>query len=323
MVFRRFFQSSKTKPFFTIPADAAGLHFLYQTKPELFFQFVNNDDAEQRVHAFKLRFHDGLLCEIMRYATRHDATVDADLQRHYAICTRIMPDENRRAVHQAAVDLIQNASLSAHALLPFIWGDTDRFVVGPAVIDLLDFAPQTDNDPMSRPRDIIAMIEAGMIQNPGAAFGGLLHLGNREVCDLIAPLKDRFGIEEVLQGVMTYTGLLSAACVEFEIAWLEELAAAKSPLFTVVATGLRAQRSAERYATVMTGTRKFPQTDGDKETLARLVPIGDYTKSIAPKLYFLEQAEPPPRTMPSVLKAWGLEPLSRPEETAGSSAGLH
>jgi hypothetical protein len=62
--------------------------------------------------------------------------------------------------------------VSANALLPFIAEDKSPAVVSTAVIDYVSLPALTDNDPMSRPRDIIGMIQSGTLENEGAAFGG-------------------------------------------------------------------------------------------------------------------------------------------------------
>jgi hypothetical protein len=38
---------------------------------------------------------------------------------------------------------------------------------------------------MSRVKDIIGMIESSMLENEGAAFGALLHISDKRVCDLV------------------------------------------------------------------------------------------------------------------------------------------
>jgi hypothetical protein len=50
--------------------------------------------------------------------------------------------------------------------------------------------------------------------------------------------------------------------------------------------------------------------------IAKPIPFADYLERVAPRLYALERSEPPPRVMPDVLTAWGLEPRSHPSEWA-------
>jgi hypothetical protein len=50
--------------------------------------------------------------------------------------------------------------------------------------------------------------------------------------------------------------------------------------------------------------------------IAKPVPFADYLERIAPRLYALERSELPPRVMPDVLVAWGLEPRSDRSEWA-------
>ena len=54
-----------------------------------------------------------------------------------------------------------------------------------AVIDYVSLGSLTNGDPMSRVKDIIGMIESSMLENEGAAFGALLHISDKRVCDLV------------------------------------------------------------------------------------------------------------------------------------------
>lgn len=63
------------------------------------------------------------------------------------------------------------------------------------LIDYVSFGPLTDDDPMSRVKYIVALTEGGTLKNEGAAFGGLLNLGDERVCRLLAPLRDSLSHE--------------------------------------------------------------------------------------------------------------------------------
>jgi hypothetical protein len=132
-----------------------------------------------------------------------------------------MPEERRGAIYKHVVGFVEHTTfISANALLPFIVTDTSRGIVATAVIDYVSLASLTDDDPMSRPRDVVGLIENGMLKNSGAAFGGLLHLGDSRVCKLIWHLKDNLQLEEINEAIKCHTGVLSSASIEFGLDWL-------------------------------------------------------------------------------------------------------
>ena len=127
------------------------------------------------------------------------------------------------------------------------------------------------------------------MKNSGAAFGGLLHLGDPRVCKLLWPIKDILDKDAVNVAVNCSTGFLYSASVEFEIDWLEKMkGSADNDLFGIVASGLVLQKRKNTYDGVFTGQREFPvcknPTSEDQKrirALAKPIAIEDYTKQIA------------------------------------------
>ena len=68
--------------------------------------------------------------------------------------------------------------------------DTDVAIISSATIDYASLGTLTDNDPMTRPRQIVDMVRKGSPRNSAAVIGGLLALGDPRVCELIRPLCD-------------------------------------------------------------------------------------------------------------------------------------
>jgi len=70
---------------------------------------------------------------------------------------------------------------------------------------------------------------------------------------------------------------------------------------------------------VYMGARPFPVWSVSRQewrAMAMPVDIAEYTARVAPRMYALERAEPPPRVMPHVLMLWGLQPRTDPSEFA-------
>ena len=93
------------------------------------------------------------------------------------------------------------------------------------LIDYVSFGPLTDDDPMNRVKYIVALIEGGTLKNEGAAFGGLLNLGDERVCRLLAPLRDSLSHDAVNEAVKCSTGFIYAATADFYLDWLEGMEA--------------------------------------------------------------------------------------------------
>jgi hypothetical protein len=303
---------------------------LFETDPKKFMELLMMDDAKKRLDALKTNFDDIILCEILRYGIFNDVKMIGPLAQFYE--GSVVPnyaEEKRWELYRRIIGIVENVDIvSVNALLPFIAEDPSRRIVSTAVIDFVSLGPLTNNDPMSRPKDVINMIKSGQLKNRGAAFGGLLHLGDSRVCKLLWPIRSLLDKDDVKTSVNCSTGTLYSASVEFEIDWLEEVEGGKNDeLFGLVASGLVLQKRNNKFDGVITGQRQFPApknpTPAEQEQgreLAKPISIEEYTKRIAPRLYALERSEPPPRIMPRVLSEWNLTPKTDPSEAASAPA---
>lgn len=299
---------------------------LFNADPEKFRVAVFTDDQQTRFDLLKENIEDWILCEIIRYGIYNQTEMIASLKHMYRdLVLKMFDEKQRRGLFQHVTGMVQNLDvISVNALLPFIAEETHHPIVATAVIDYVSVGPLTNNDPMSRPKDIIGMIQSGMLQNPGAAFGGLIHLGDARLCKLLWPLREELDNSAVNEAVKCSTGLIYGSTVEFYIDWLEGMEGDdQDGLFGIIASALALIHRSSKFDTVATGIRPFPilknispAQQAKSRELAKLVPLADYTKIIAPRLYALERTEPPPRVMPQVLLTWGLEPLSQASEVA-------
>ncbi|MCL2785536.1 MAG: hypothetical protein FWD55_08965, partial [Propionibacteriaceae bacterium] len=127
-------------------------------------------------------------------------------------------------------------------------------------------------------------------------------------------LRDQLAENEVAIAMRGSTGLISAASVEFLVAWLEGMDANSTDgLFGTVASGLVNVRRRAESPVVMTGRRPFPVDSVTREEQARMgrfIPIDEFTAQITPRMLNLERTEPEPKIMPVVLETWGIS-LSR------------
>lgn len=304
---------------------------LFLRDPQKFLEIVWLEDPSERVAALQPHVEDIILCEIMRFGAMNRSDMVQPLQELYRIRCMALPPDRRRAIYLYIKGLVENVDwVSTSAFMPFIAEEDAIGIVSSATIDFVSLSPLQDGDPMTSPNVIISLIGQGIIRNAGAAFGGLLCLGDSRVNHLLLPLRDSLDRNQVSAAVNCNTGIVSAATVEFYLDWLEGIEGDPNnpdDLFGTVAAGLGGIRRYSKDDFVQKGHRPIPSRGVPPEVWQKaiaLVPVDEYVKSIAPRLYALERCEPPPRVMPHVLAAWGLEPVTPAPETAdlGDRSGV-
>ena len=289
------------------------------TDPDRFMKIVTTDDPEERIKELGY-FDDIALCEIIRYGVYNDEDMVPDLAEFYREMMMKAPEESRIEIYRHVAGMVENTTIvSVNAFLPFIAEDTFRGVVATAVIDYASLGPLTNEDPMSCTNDIIGMIKSGNLKNEGAAFGGLLNLGDTRICDLLAPIRNNLGWAAVSEATKCSTGFAYSATAEFYLEWLEGLSGDGSDgLFGNVASGLLLLKKTSQEDQIYIGQRPFPAREitGDQwDKMRTSISIEEYLERVASRFFALEASEAPPRVMPHVLTEWGLVPRTDPLET--------
>jgi len=285
---------------------------LFETDPDLFQQIIMEGDKDKRFALISAP-HDLLLCEVLCYGIYNKQEMIGSLANLYRQLMTKISEEDRRSIYEHVVGFIENTSvISINAFLPFIAEDGARSIVSRAVIDYVSLGPLSNNDPMSRVKDIIGMIKSRTLKNTGAAFGALLHIGDKRVCTLLVPLRDSLDRDAMNIAVNCSTGFIHSATVDFYLDWLEGMEGAyEDSAFGIVASGLAMLKMKSQIDEVATGDRPFPAQGSAPEQFKaslKLIPLSRYLQTISPRMYALEQSEPPPRVMPFVLAQWGLKP---------------
>ena len=305
---------------------------LLQDNPRRFWEIVHTEDRATRIAALiserdRLAFEEGKesddlpLCEILRYGIYSRTDMIQDLREVYQHYVAPKSDEYHLALLQTVNDAVGNTNfISINAFLPFIAEEKNAYIVGEVVINYVSLGPLTDNDPMSRVNDIIGMINSGFVENEGAAFGGLLYLGDPRICRLLTHVRDTLDEDAINQCVRCSTEFIHAAVVDFYLDWLEGMEGDnRDSLFGIVASGLTLLKRKGKTGEVFTGLRPIPSRNvTDKQWRASTKPVAmkEYVASIASRLYTLERSELPPKVMPRVLIEWGLQPQSSQSEWA-------
>lgn len=217
----------------------------------------------------------------------------------------------RREIFARLSTYAREQEIRRDALYPFLLCEDDPEIVSQAAFDLSLYHEPEAEDVPDGPEHILALILKGGLVNPGAALGGLLALGDPDVCERIAPLRPILAGRELnstlLQLVTCGGGELHAATVDFYLDWLDELAASgESHAFGHVASGLVILRRNAASGVVIEGRRRFPLGRDGTAYLPgmRTHSIADFARRIAPRIERLEAAEGAQRIMPRVREAW-------------------
>jgi hypothetical protein len=286
--------------------------------PARFMALVREEDAAERSSAFGESFVDIAVREIVRFASYPGSADIAEVRRFYR--DQVMPrgEEERWTISRAVQRLYElTRTLSATAFLPAIHEDVSRRIVATSVIDFVSYAPTLVDDRLANVRTIVGLVAGGDLMNPGAAFGGLLNLGDERVCALLAAVRDRLDSAMVDEVAKSHTGIIHAATVDFYIDWLERIPK-DTRLFGSVASGLMLLAKGRSLQEVLSLRRPFPIWSERAERIKPHLPpaFADYARSIAGRLQAVERAEPPPRILPLVMKEWWIATVTDPAEAA-------
>jgi hypothetical protein len=245
--------------------------------------------------------------------TGDDALMDA-LPSFYPHFADGVPAEQRREVFARLATYAREQEVRRDALYPFLLCEDDPEIVAQAAQELaLHHEPSLPDMPEG-PEQVLALVLRGGVANPGAALAGLLGLGDADVCARLARLRPILAgaplNHTLLQFVTTAVGPLHLSAMRFYVEWLEELAAEpEGHAFGHVASGLVILRRNADSHVVIDGRRRFPTPRAGVPYLpgVRLLSLEEAAREIEPQLRRVAGAERPPRILPRVFEAWGLE----------------
>ena len=301
---------------------ASGVELLLLTNPQRFMEIVQNDDTDTRVKSLST-LDDMMACEALRHGIYNNPAKLPELAEFYRRHFLEAPVERRREIYgHVAMIVEQIGGWTAGALTPFMLLDTDLGVVSTATIDYTSVGSLLGDDPMTRPNDVVMMIERGIPEIPAAVFGGLLALGDPRVCNLIRPFRSGLKAEQITTVTKCFSGFTARCVVEFYLEWLEELVDLRDhdseAAYGNVVAGLCRLASQRRVPFIADGFRPFPVSaagDGRWPDLKMLNPE-EFAGSIEQQLLDIERREAVPRVLPHAIRAFGLNPQSSAEEIA-------
>lgn len=278
-----------------------------------------NDNSEERISGLKT-IDDLIVCECLRYGYYNDPAMIKDLIKLFdEIYAWQSLEVKRRIYSHVAMIVPQLGGDLAGAFTPFMLLEDELGIVSTATVDYASIGTLSDNNPMTRPIDIMMMIERNMPRNPAAVIGGLLVLGDPRVCKLLEPLRSSIPPDYVPEITKSFSGFSYKCVIEFYMDWIDELIDEKDfeseSIIGHVIAGLYRLAKFNKYNYILDGLRPFPVEHQTRTNVTiKQLSLEDYTQSISHRLYDLERREGEPKLMPHVIRGFGLEPLSPSED---------
>jgi hypothetical protein len=293
--------------------------FICRLDPERFMAIVLNEDRGER-YAALTEVDDLITCECLRHGITNDISALPDIICLFdAQFVRLPLSDKRRIYSHVAHIVPQLGGDCAGAFTPFLMLDRDFGIVSTATIDYASIGTLVEDDPMTRPKDVLNMVLKNLPRNPAAVFGGLLVLGDPRVCELLAPLRPHIDADFVAEITKCFSGFNYRCVIEFYLQWLSMLVDARDAVsegvFGNVAAGLYRISSGRDLPYIIDGLRPFPASNRSSSTIVQISP-DDFAQEIASQLYALEEREGEPKVLPHIIRAFGLAPRTPIENTA-------
>lgn len=225
------------------------------------------------------------------------------------------PAEARLAVYGPLALRVRRGQLPAWALMPILMGDHDRHIVSAAATAAALSHRPDPAGPENGPFCVLDHLLTARARNTGAGLGALLGLGDPQVADVIFELRGMLAhpelsstLDEMLE---TTSGILHRSTIEFFMNWLQELAPdlpRSADLFRRVARGLANRRFAATAYVVIDGQPRYPAPlEGEMfEHGWCVIPLDEYTRSIASRLLALDRAAASLDQPPEIAAPWGI-----------------
>jgi len=288
--------------------------------PKLFMAVVHEQDPAKRVHSLHT-LDDLMACEALRHGIFNDWAALPSLRQFYNEIFLQAPVDRRREIYRHVAMIVpQIGGWSAGAMTPFMLLDPDMAIGSTATVDYASLGSLLNDDPMTRPKNAIRMIEKGIPKNPAAVIGGLLVLGDLRVCRLLVPLRASLDEHQVQTVTKCFSGITAKCVVEFYLDWLDELIDRREheglSIFGHVAAGLYRLADARSVPFIVDGQRPFPVPRDAGWPGWRQIDPQEFAASIASRILDLEAREAPPKVLPHAIRAIGLTPRTASKDIA-------
>jgi hypothetical protein len=288
--------------------------------PSAFMAVVLNDSIEERYATLKT-IDDLITCECIRYGYLNDPSLIPNIVTLFNdIFFGQTLETKRRIYSHVAMIVSEFEGRLVGAFMPFMMIDTDLGIVSTATVDYASLGPLINNDPMTRPLDVIDMLHRNLPRNSAAVIGGLLVLGDPRVCKLLEPLRPTIEADQVADITKAFSCFSTKCVIEFYLDWIEELVDERDyqseSVIGHVMAGLGRLAKYRTHPFIIDGLRPFPVPPQGTSAWPSMsqIDFDEFTQSIALRLYDLERRESMPKVMPHVIRAFGLEPRTPSED---------
>ena len=218
---------------------------------------------------------------------------------------RLDVNERREMLTEFSGMIEQHKGLGHMGLMMFLAGDNDPGIRSSAALSLSVLFEPKDGDGLAGPRFVIDTLvhhDRGA-EGQGAALGGVLLLGDKQITPLLAEVWDQLSEETQLEMTAAKSGFVTEAMVEFWLDRLEEgcseavfgsavAAIAKMPVIAQIPFVLDVGRLLPAYA------------GGEPMKLLRRSSFAEYLEKIRPRLEALEEKESEPKVIPKIFWIW-------------------
>jgi hypothetical protein len=228
------------------------------------------------------------LSSAFHYGRSNDESLAAQLGTLYIVCRERIAKSHREKLLEVVSSGTARGHLSANALLPFLFRETDTSLVCRASIEYAAARHTPHDDTLAGVRDLIGMFRSGQPENRAGIFAGLLLLGDRRVTALLDAHRRELTAAEIRDVAEQDTGFVHAPVIEFYLDWLAELLDSNNSdaAFLVAQLLQDAASGGTLNDRILEERRAFPISPGGTCTVERLKAFtpAEYAKIVLPKL---------------------------------------
>lgn len=281
--------------------------------PEFIDILMTNDSYKRRL-AFE-NIDDIIICECLRHGIYQSPQQLVDISKLFEQEYFTLSEEIKKRIYNNITIIISKIGLHlVAAFMPFILLEDKASVVSRATIDYVSMGSLINNNPMTRPLDIIELLNNNLARNPAGLFGGLLITGDPRVCKLLEPLRFSIQDQHIPEIVRLSSGFAYKCLLEFYLDWIEELIeeqdiSSQAKLGHLVAGIYRIIKN-NKHSYILDGYRPFPAIATGKPGWVDMVKVDKklFYSNIASRLYKLERRERIPKLIPHLIRACQLSP---------------
>ncbi len=236
-----------------------------------------------------------LLYNLDKYSDNQSPSQLATIKILYDVFSSEVEYEQRTAIFQYVIQMIQESTTDPSVIQVFIRFETNPFLVRDAVTSYLQlkFAPW--EDPFTATQDIISLLTSpGVVVNRGAAYAGLVCFGDRRVCSVARTIRHSMTASETRAFAAVVSAPLHRASIEFCLTWLNDLVIRKKfDLAIPVASTLSAMAIVDSGNAVHDHEYNFGPYGFSTSTVAPLIKYEDLLVEILPILDSIAQVNQP------------------------------